>query len=90
MIKIEPINDVVVFIERKVEARAGIIQLNGGADKSLATKYGIVKAIGDGVTKVKVGDKISVDWAKVDLVYNAEERVLVVPEDGIYGIIIEL
>jgi co-chaperonin GroES (HSP10) len=75
---IQPLFKKILIAENKVEKKTASGIILEGATSIRETKFATVLAVGEDVTKVKVGDKIVLDWSKCFPVKtDAVERALI-------------
>lgn len=91
MIRIEPVADWVVFKQNITKNDAGIILPDSAKDIDLCKN--VVKSIGRGVTRVKVGDEIIILHKTASKLHFPERKVeddlFIVKEESIIAVIKE-
>lgn len=89
MLKVIPTKNNIVFNECRVEAKADAIILSGGKEGgNLATKYGLVTEIGEGVERIKVGDKILMNWNYAECIHKGTILQGLISEDYVLAVIV--
>lgn len=83
----KPLKDKVLVAENKSETKSNSGIILDHANSIKESKSGTVLAIGPDVTDVQVGDKILLDWSKVQVVKLGDAQRVVLKQEDIVAIL---